>query len=78
MANRRKDNGSQIPQRVENAAQNMTGHTVSGPRSGYIPQDPGRRTSTILRLALRPASRACLVPAALQDRNSACTADAWM
>ena len=42
MANRRKDNGSQIPQRVENAAQNMTGHTVSGPRRGYIPQDPGR------------------------------------
>ena len=42
--NRRKtaDNGSRIPQRVENAAQSMMNQASSGPRRGYIPPDPGR------------------------------------
>ncbi len=36
------DNGSQIPQRVENAAQSMGKQPFSGPSRGYIPPDTGR------------------------------------
>ena len=38
----RPTNGGQIPQRVENAAQNMMNQASSGPRRGYIPPDTGR------------------------------------
>ena len=37
---RRANNENRIPQRVENAAQNM--QASSGPRRGYIPQDTGQ------------------------------------
>ena len=37
------NNGAQIPQRVENAAQSMINQASFGPRRGYIPsQDTGR------------------------------------
>ena len=36
------NNGNQIPQRVENAAQQMANQPFSGPRRGYIPPDTGR------------------------------------
>ena len=40
------DNGSRIPQRVENAANSMMNQASSGPRRGYIPTDPGSMAST--------------------------------
>ena len=48
MANRERNrgntvnNGSQIPQRVEDAAQSMMNQASSGPRRGYIPHDTER------------------------------------
>ena len=47
MANRGQNRGgtannSQIPKRVENAAQSMMNQDSSGPRRGYIPSDHGR------------------------------------
>ena len=39
-------NGSQIPQRVENAAQSMMNQASSGPKRGYIPPEPGRMPPT--------------------------------
>ena len=39
-------NGTQIPQRVENAAQSMMNQVSSGPRRGYIPPAPGRIVQT--------------------------------
>lgn len=38
----RPNSNGQIPQRVENAAQNMMNQASSGPRRGYIPPDTGR------------------------------------
>ena len=39
---RNMPNNGSIPQRVENAAQNMMNQASSGPRRGYIPPDTGR------------------------------------
>ena len=36
------NSSSQIPQRIENAAQSMANHASSGPRRGYIPPDSSR------------------------------------
>ena len=37
----KRNNDPRIPQRVENAAQNMASQDSSGPRRGYIPSDAG-------------------------------------
>ena len=42
---RRANNENRIPQRVENAAQNM--QASSGPRRGYIPQDTGQMNAVM-------------------------------